>query len=101
MYCYLLWFALSGLGLWLLLQLRINLVDLSAYFGVSRWVFPALHNFGIMLLAIVWLGAVFFIEHYLRQGMEIGRLWARAVRVLWVKGILLGVSYLLQVLLVQ
>lgn len=99
-YCYLLWGGLSALGFWLLMQLRINLIDIYAHFQFDRWAFAAVHNFSIVILALVWLSYVVLIEEYLRQGIKLGRVFPRAIRVLWVVGALLGISYLLQRLIV-
>jgi len=99
-YCYLLWGGLSALGLWLLMQLRINLIDIYAHFEFDRWAFAAVHNFGIVILALLWLSYVIIIEEYLRQGVQRGQVLLRAMRVFWVVGGLLGISYLLQRLIV-
>ena len=99
--CYTLWLVLAALALWLMLQLRGNLIDTVVFFDWGPWVLGALDKFGILLLGVAWLVFVLFAEHYLRQGIEQERLFPRAARVaLWV-GVPLLLSYGLQFLMVQ
>jgi hypothetical protein len=94
--CYLAWLALSALGAWVLLALRLNIIDLAAVFRLNPWAFPALHNFSMVFLGLGWLGFVIVLEEYLRRGIEKGDLWLRAARALNVLLIVLILSYALQ-----
>ncbi len=91
---------LGALGFWLLLQLRINLIDIYAYFQFDQWSFAAVHNFGFVILAMLWLGYVLLIEEYLRQGAERGQLLSRAIGIFLVVLTLLALSYVLQFLII-
>jgi hypothetical protein len=94
--CYVAWFGVTAAGLWIMLQLRINLLDISLAVNVNPWAMAAVDKFGILLLGLVWLVAVFAAEAYLRQGVERNQLWRRIGRVAGIAAILLGVSYGLQ-----
>ncbi len=99
--CYALWLVLAALSLWLMLQLRINLIDAVVFFDWGPWVLGALDKFGILLLGLGWLVFVLFAEHYLRAGVEQQRLFPRTARVaVWVVGAL-ALSYGLQLLMVR
>ena len=97
--CYAVWLVLAALSLWLMLQLRINLIDTVIFFGWGPWVLGALDKFGILLLGVGWLIFVLFAEHYLRTGVEQARLFPRTARMtIWVAG-MLTLSYGLQFLM--
>lgn len=95
-YCYLLWLAASAFSGWLVLELRINMIDLAAFFGLDPWAFPAVHNFGFVILALIWLSFVIFVEDYLRRGVDRGDLFRRALRIFNGVLVLLVMSYALQ-----
>jgi hypothetical protein len=97
--CYVLWAGLSALSFWILLQLRINLLDLSVFFRLGPWAIGAVDKFAILLLGLFWLGSILGVESYLRQGVERRAVWRRAARVFLVQLVILGGSYLLQILL--
>ncbi len=99
--CYAIWLVLAALALWLMLMLRINLLDLVRFFDWGPWVMGALDKFGILFLGVAWLVFVLFAEHYLRQGVEQQRLLPRSVRVAAWVGIPLVLSYGLQLLMVR
>ena len=105
--CYLAWAALSALGLWTVLQLRLNLIDLALVVtGSARAVdtvttagrVRSLDNLATIVLVLAWLGGVALLERYLRDGVPRGRLWSRAGRVLLAELLLLGLSYGLRAL---
>jgi hypothetical protein len=97
--CYTMWIALSALTALLFFQLRSNLVDTALLFGADRWVLPAIHNFGVVVLGIVCLGVVLWLEVYLHAGVDKGNLFRRAGKALAWLGIALGISYLLQLII--
>jgi len=94
------WVATSGLALWLILQLRINLIDLNNFLGWGPWILIAVDKFGLLVLGLGWLVGVFVIEMYLRAATTLHLLLWRVLRVLLLIGGALGVSYGLQWLLV-
>ncbi|MBS3934330.1 MAG: hypothetical protein KGZ35_08230 [Truepera sp.] len=91
-----LWLGFSALALWLLTQLRVNLVDLAYHLRLGVWGL-ALHNFGMLFLAICYIVFVIVLEAHLRRGVELGELWLRALGVLLFLLYLLGISYGLQI----
>lgn len=90
--CYLLWAALSALGLWLFVQLRLNLIDLAFYLRLEAWT-GFIHNFGLLVLGMLWMAFVVVLEAHLQKGVKHNDLWLRAGGVLLVLLILLGLSY--------
>ncbi|GIV77758.1 hypothetical protein FKZ61_011380 [Litorilinea aerophila] len=94
--CYGAWLVTAGLALWLMLLLRINLLDLSMWLDVGPWVMGAVDKFGIVLLGLFWLIAAMAMEAYFRLGVSKGQLWPRVGRVLGVEVLLIALSYLLQ-----
>ncbi len=60
------WVGNSALAFWLMLQLRVNTIDIHNALGGSPWILIAIDKFGFLLLGIGWLIAVFGIEIYLR-----------------------------------
>jgi hypothetical protein len=94
------WLLSAALTFWLILQLRINLIDISVFvIDTGPWVLGAVDKFGMLLLGLAWLVAVLFTEHYLRQGVQRNQLWLRVAWVLGVELVLLALSYLLQILI--
>lgn len=94
------WVLSSALALWLILQLRINLIDLNNALGWGPWILIGVDKFGFVLLGLGWLLGVFGVESYLRQSASWQRLLQRGLRTILVIGLALALSYLLQWLLV-
>ena len=94
------WVVSSALALWLILQLRINLIDLNNALGWGPWILIGVDKFGFVLLGLGWLIGVFAVENYLRQSTTWQLLLRRGRRVTVAMGLALAVSYLLQWLLV-
>ncbi len=105
--CYLLWFALSALAFWMVLQLRDNAIDLALLafrgggdrdaVGTAARV-RTLDNVATIVLVLLWLGGVVLLEGYLREAVPLGRLWGRAARVFVAIAVVLGLSFALQAL---
>ncbi|MEZ4661094.1 MAG: hypothetical protein R2911_26385 [Caldilineaceae bacterium] len=79
--CYAAWIASSAVGLWLVLHLRINLIDIGMWLEASPWIFGAVDKFGTILLGLGWLISVFLAEIYLRGGLNAGQLYQRIGRI--------------------
>ena len=94
------WVVISGMALWLILQMRINLIDLNNFLGWGPWILGAVDKFGLVLLGLGWLIGVLILEMYLRGASTLARLTQRLVRTFLLVGASLAVSYLLQWLLV-
>jgi hypothetical protein len=94
------WGGTSALALWLILQIRINLIDLNNFLGWGPWILIAVDKFGLVVLGLGWLIGVFVVEIYLRAAPTLRHLLRRILRSLVLIGSALGVSYLLQWLLV-
>jgi len=91
--CYGMWAVLSALGLWTFLRLSQNVVDVSLMFSANPWVVDLSYKVGLILLILLWIGLVVFLESYLRDGIRLNRLWARATQVFLMLALLLGISY--------
>lgn len=87
------------MAFWLMLQLRINLIDLNNALGWGPWVLIGIDKFGFLLLGLGWLVAVFVIEMYLRYSETVPLLVKRSRNVFWVTILGNVVSYGLQWLL--
>lgn len=94
------WVLSSALALWLILQLRINLIDLNNALGWGPWLLIGVDKFGFVLLGLGWLIGVFAVESYLRQSASWQLLLRRGLRSILAIGLALALSYLLQWLLV-
>ncbi|MBX3014372.1 MAG: hypothetical protein KF832_22810 [Caldilineaceae bacterium] len=94
------WLLTSALALWLILQLRLNLIDLNNFLGWGPWILIGLDKFGFVLLGLGWLIGVFVMEAYLRTAKTIAQVGHRLGRLLLIVGGALAVSYALQWLLV-
>jgi len=93
------WLMTSALGFWILLQLRINLLDIFVALNLNRWAMGAVDKFGIVILGLGWLIAVVLAEYWLRGGVKRNRLWPRLLRLLGIEVLLLAASYGLQAVL--
>ena len=89
---YLTWIISSAVGLWLVLHLRINLIDIGMWLEVSPWIFGAIDKFGTILLGLGWLIAVFLSEMYLRSGLNAGTLYGRIGRIVALETIVVILS---------
>ncbi|MEZ4709144.1 MAG: hypothetical protein R3A44_18195 [Caldilineaceae bacterium] len=94
--CYAAWIASSAVGLWLVLHLRINLIDIGMWLEASPWIFGAVDKFGTILLGLGWLIAVFLAEMYLRGGLNAGQLYRRIGRVVVLEAVVAAASLGLQ-----
>lgn len=94
------WVGASALALWLILQLRINLIDLNNFLGWGPWILIAVDKFGLLVLGLGWLIGVFIIEMYLRAAQTLRHLFQRLLRVCLLVAIALVFSYTLQWLLI-
>lgn len=84
---YLLWLVLSAAIVWLALQVRGLLVAGMMWLRLNPWAVRAFDRWGIFLLGMVALVAIFWLEGYLRSGVEQGRFWPRAGRFVLVFGV--------------
>ena len=79
--CYLALAVIMVISTWLLLQLRVVIVQIGLALNSTRWAMTAIDQFGFLLLGLLWLIAFFVIEAYLRQGVPTNRLRSRALKV--------------------
>lgn len=93
------WLALSAVGLWACLQVRLNVLDVLIYFRVSHWSLPVLEKSASVLLILLWLVGALGLEPYLTSAQETSVFLRRASRVALVEAGVLALSYLFQWLL--
>lgn len=103
--CYIIWFALAGSMIWLLVQGQINLIMPFRLSGIDYRMVSVINNTSWIILGFIALVLIIVLEHYLRTGLEKGRFWSRVARSIIVEAIVLAVVYigaplLLKVLLV-
>jgi hypothetical protein len=72
------WISNSALAFWLMLQLRINLIDLNNALGWGPWILIGVDKFGFLFLGLTWLVSTFTIEIYLRNGRTFTNLLQRS-----------------------
>jgi hypothetical protein len=97
--CYVLWLALSALGIWLLFALRPVLFDIAIWLHLNPWQVRALDNFSLVTFGLIWLVGILILEYSLRQSVENGRLWRRAALVFAAEAVALGLCYGLELFL--
>jgi hypothetical protein len=90
---YLLWAGLSVLAMFLLFQLRINLLDFLFLLGASPEVATIIHQLTMLMLGILAIGFIVVLEHYLSKGVAKNELWRRAGGILFILLVMLGLSY--------
>jgi hypothetical protein len=94
--CYLLWFGFSACTIWTILQFRNAMLRLLPVVG--PWNMGAVDKFGLLLIALIALVWIFFVEAYLRGGVEANTFWPRVLRVTLIQLLVLGVAYGFQLL---
>jgi len=94
------WLGGGALALWLILQARINLIDLNNALGWGPWILIGVDKFGFVALGLGWLIGVFALEIYLRHSATWQQLLRRGGGSMLALGVALASSYLLQWLLV-
>jgi hypothetical protein len=93
--CYAIWLALCAALLWLLLQLRTNVLDFAYLFGAQPAVVRFVDGLAVIPLALIVVGVGIWLESYLRDSVHAGRLWISAAKAaLFVVGAIMA-SYLL------
>lgn len=93
--CYLLWILICAIGMWLIFLIRRNLVEDIFFLRVNAWQLSAIDRWAVFVMGTAWVVAVFLVEGYLRNGVEQGKLWRRAGRVLGIQMLLVGISLLI------
>jgi hypothetical protein len=93
------WLALSAVGLWAALQLRINVLDLLIVFRVRHWSIPVIEKSAAVVLILVWLVGVMGLEAYLTSVHARREFWRRIKWVAAVEAAALALSYGLQALI--
>lgn len=93
--CYAAWLALCALG-GLILQYWLGLMPVvSLALRANPWVAQAYRQLSLPILGLAWLIMIFWLEHYLRKGVQIGRLWPRVTKV---GAVLIGIIAVLLIL---
>ena len=96
---YAVWLLLFGLGLWAMLETRINLFDILVRAHVSGWAIPAITNFYLAGVILVWLAVAVWLENYLTEPKDVRVFWRRSARTAAITGGILVASFVLQALL--
>ena len=99
MACYGAWLALSGLGLWVALQLLATTPTVTLRLGLDAYTASLWNKSLTVVILLVWLVLVMALEPYLRAGMEKHMLQSRIIRAVIVGAVLLGVAQGIQLFL--
>ncbi len=101
--CYLLWAALSALGLWVALAWRAAIIALVIAARVGVGIAPtegttavaqvqSVDQLAVIALVLLWLGGAIWLEGHLRTGVARDGLWSRAARTAALLVVLLGLA---------
>jgi len=91
--CYAVWLVLSAMIIWLMVQLRLNLLDITLLLNLGPWAHLLIDRWGLVVLGILAMGAIVVLEHYLRTGLAKKRFWPRAAYAFFIMAIALAFSY--------
>lgn len=91
------WITASGLAFWILLQLRVNLLDIFVALQFNPWAMSAVDKFGTVIFGLGWLVFALLSEFRLREAVAIHRLRHRLVWLLGSELLILALSYGLQI----
>ena len=94
--CYALCLGIAVLATWLIFEGRDTMFVLAVRLRSNPWVLKAVDQFSVVTFGLVWLVAILWVEHHLRQSAAKGLLWRRAMRIVMVEVALLGMCYGLQ-----
>jgi hypothetical protein len=95
--CYLLWFLICGIAIWLIFLIRQNIVDDIFFFRVDPWQLRAIDRWSFFVLGMIWIVAIFLIEGSLRKAVEQNRLLIRAGQFLIAELALVALSFLIRI----
>jgi hypothetical protein len=86
---YILWLFSAGLGMVDILVAWTVLQAVAVKLGASRWSLPAVRNFSIVALGILWLVIIYLCEARYRKDAAVG-MGRLARRFAWVTGVEVG-----------
>ena len=92
--CYIVWFAVVGSMIWLLVQGQYNLITPIRLSGIDYRVVSVINNTSWILIGLTTLILIVVLEYILRTGLEKGRFWSRVARSIIVEAIVLAVVYI-------
>lgn len=87
------WIGLSGIGLWLMFELRSLVVELMILAQLNPWAVRGFDRWAIFVLGLIWFISLMWIDHYLRTGMGKKQLWRNIGRVAAVQAALVAIIY--------
>ena len=87
------WVILSATGFWLMLEIRGLIVELMIVAQLNPWAVRGFDRWIIFVLGLGWFIALLWIEHYLRTGIDRGRLWRNIGYVALVQAIITAVIF--------
>jgi uncharacterized membrane protein len=94
--CYILWFVICGIGLWLVLFASDTIKNLF-FLRATGWQVDAIGRWMVFFFGAVWIVSIFLVEGYLRKAVEEGKLWSHAGRVLLVQFIIAALFFLISI----
>jgi hypothetical protein len=87
------WVILSAIGFWLMLELRGLIVELMIVAEFNPWAVRGFDRWILFVLGLGWFIALMWIEHYLRKGIDRGRLWRNIGYVASVQALITAVIF--------
>jgi hypothetical protein len=98
--CYAIWLGLCVALLWLLIQLRTNILDFAYLFGARPAMASFVDRLALIPLALIVVGVAIWLEHSLRESVPTGALWRCAGKAALVVGGAIAISFLLHIAVV-
>ncbi|MEM7538773.1 MAG: hypothetical protein AAF639_41825 [Chloroflexota bacterium] len=97
--CYLIWLLIAAIGLWLVLQMTENLIDIGFAMRLNPWQLRGLENWGLFVLGVIWLLFIMIAEGMMRRSIAKHQLMNVSIRLLSIEAVVVALSYIGQYLL--
>ena len=91
--CYVVWFCLAVMTIWLLLQVQTNLMIPLRLSGMDYRQVTVINDVTLILMGFAALIVIILLEHLLRTSLRTRRFWTRVARTIVIEAIVLGISY--------
>lgn len=98
---YFLLFIIVILAAVLLFRVRMNVVQIAYLSGMNSVQVKGISNMVILFTGVLLLVGIVVSEDYMRKGVELGKMWTRALRVFIVEAVLLAISFSLYFIIMK
>jgi hypothetical protein len=98
---YFLLFIIVLLAVVLLFRVRMNVVQIAYLTGKNSVQVKGISNLVVLFTGVLLLVGIVVSEDYMRKGVELGKMWIRALRVFIVEAVLLIISFSLYYIIMR